>query len=197
MDVPRLLLAIAVRRMPGERREWGVAMLAELAQLQHLSTRWQFALSCIRVALFPPRKGSLMNEILGSLRIMSGIGLIWGVLWPLLAIILGTIIEVITGKPGSTNPEDAPDFFFMLMIGLVGFICGVVFGGLLLIAERGKTILDFSLIHAAIWGILVGVAFPIVMGKDIGNMIVTVPFGVVSATASVALMRKWAPRLDQ
>jgi len=33
-DVPRLLLTIAVRRMPAERSEWGEAMLAELAQLE-------------------------------------------------------------------------------------------------------------------------------------------------------------------
>jgi len=56
MDTPRLLLTIAVRRMSAERGEWGAAMLAELAQLQHPSTRWRFALGCARVALFPPRK---------------------------------------------------------------------------------------------------------------------------------------------
>ncbi len=53
--------------MPAERSEWGVAMLAELAQLQHPSIRWQFALSCIRVALFPPRKardGGLLQTIM-------------------------------------------------------------------------------------------------------------------------------------
>jgi uncharacterized membrane protein YidH (DUF202 family) len=63
MDVPRLLLAAAVRRMPSDRREWGAAMLAELAQLQNTSTRWRFALGCARVALFPPRNGGLMNNI--------------------------------------------------------------------------------------------------------------------------------------
>ncbi len=63
-DIPRLLLTIAVRRMPAERGEWGAAMLAELARLQHPSTRWRFALSCIRVALFPPRKGGLLQTIM-------------------------------------------------------------------------------------------------------------------------------------
>jgi hypothetical protein len=48
-DIPRLLLTVAVRRMPVERREWGEAMLAELAQLQNKSTRWRFALGCARV----------------------------------------------------------------------------------------------------------------------------------------------------
>jgi hypothetical protein len=63
-DVPRLLLTMAVRRMPAERSEWGEAMLAELAQLENPSTRWRFALDCIRVALFPPRKVGLIQTIM-------------------------------------------------------------------------------------------------------------------------------------
>ncbi|MFN0118950.1 MAG: hypothetical protein ACKV2V_00450 [Blastocatellia bacterium] len=60
---PEWLLAWAVRQMPAERSEWGAAMLAELAQLQHPATRRQFALSCLRVALFPPRRGGFfMND---------------------------------------------------------------------------------------------------------------------------------------
>lgn len=64
MDGPGRLLAAAVRWMPEERRDWGGAMLAELAQLQHPSTRWWFALGCTRVALFPPRKGGLLQTIM-------------------------------------------------------------------------------------------------------------------------------------
>jgi len=63
-EIPERLLTAAVRRMPAERREWGAAMLAELAQLQHPSTRWRFALGCTRVALFPPRKGGLLQTIM-------------------------------------------------------------------------------------------------------------------------------------
>ena len=62
-DAPGWLLTIAVRRMPAERSEWGAAMLAELAQLQHPSTRWRFALGCTRVALFPPRQGGLLQTM--------------------------------------------------------------------------------------------------------------------------------------
>jgi len=63
-DIPRLLLTVAVRRMPVERREWGEAMLAELAQLQNTSTRWRFALGCSRVAMFPPRRGGVLQTIM-------------------------------------------------------------------------------------------------------------------------------------
>lgn len=66
-DVPKWLLTIAVRRMPAERSDWGAAMLAELAQLQNPFTRWWFALGCARVALFPPRKGNLLQILRNNL----------------------------------------------------------------------------------------------------------------------------------
>jgi hypothetical protein len=65
-DAPGLLLTIVVRRMPAERSEWGAAMLSELAQLQNPFTRWQFALGCARVALFPPRQGVLLQTIMNN-----------------------------------------------------------------------------------------------------------------------------------
>ncbi len=66
LDTPGLLLASAVRRMPAERSDWGAAMLAELAHLQHPSTRWQFALGGTRVALFPPRQGESVQTIMNN-----------------------------------------------------------------------------------------------------------------------------------
>jgi hypothetical protein len=56
-DVAGRLLAFAVQRMPPARREWGAAMLAELAALQDSPTRWKFALGCAWVAVFPPPTG--------------------------------------------------------------------------------------------------------------------------------------------
>ncbi len=65
-DMPRLLLTVAVRWMPTERGEWGMAMLAELAQLQHPSTRWRFALGCASAALLAPRQGGLLQAIMNN-----------------------------------------------------------------------------------------------------------------------------------
>jgi hypothetical protein len=65
-DAPELFLTIAVRRMPAERSEWGEAMLAELAQLQNPFARWRVALGRARVALFPPRRGVLLQIIMNS-----------------------------------------------------------------------------------------------------------------------------------
>lgn len=55
LDTPARLLAIAVATLPAERHEWGEAMTAELDQVTDRRSRWQFALGCVRTALFPPR----------------------------------------------------------------------------------------------------------------------------------------------
>jgi hypothetical protein len=41
------------------------------------------------------------------------------------------------------------------------------------------------------WGILVSAAFPLLTGKDIGQMLIIGSLGAVSAMASVAIVRKW------
>ena len=96
-DIPRHLLTLAVRRMPAERRDWGRAMLAELAQLQNPSTRWRFALGCAQAALFPPRRGGLMNHnlknILTNPRAAALIGLLISLPLPLILLISTFDIE--------------------------------------------------------------------------------------------------------
>lgn len=52
---PERWLSMAVRFLPADRAEWGAAMLAEIEQVEP-AQRWRFALSCTRVALFPPAK---------------------------------------------------------------------------------------------------------------------------------------------
>jgi hypothetical protein len=57
MDPPERLLAVAVATLPGHRREWGMAMHAELAEVRGRWARWQFALSSARAALRLPSGG--------------------------------------------------------------------------------------------------------------------------------------------
>ncbi|MDQ3516771.1 MAG: hypothetical protein M3466_00015 [Gemmatimonadota bacterium] len=54
MDLPARIVAVAARLLHGDRREWGAAMAAELAQLRDGPSRWQFALGCFRAALIAP-----------------------------------------------------------------------------------------------------------------------------------------------
>ncbi|HEX6685313.1 MAG TPA: hypothetical protein VF062_21155 [Candidatus Limnocylindrales bacterium] len=55
MDGPARLLAIAVAAMPDDRKEWAVAMEAELTQVQGRSARWGFALDTARAAVIAQR----------------------------------------------------------------------------------------------------------------------------------------------
>jgi hypothetical protein len=55
MDPPGRALAAAVATLPEHRRDWGAAMLAELAGVRGRSARWRFALSCAAAALWLPR----------------------------------------------------------------------------------------------------------------------------------------------
>lgn len=57
------LLAFAQRLMPPSRAEWGLAMAAELAQIEGETDRARFAVGCLRVALW---QGPLW-KIIGSL----------------------------------------------------------------------------------------------------------------------------------
>jgi hypothetical protein len=54
LDGPGWLLAAAAATLPADRRDWGQAMTAELAQVQGGPARWRFAAGCARAAAFPP-----------------------------------------------------------------------------------------------------------------------------------------------
>ncbi|GIH06268.1 hypothetical protein Rhe02_43350 [Rhizocola hellebori] len=52
MDFPDRLLTAAVATLPDRRRDWGVAMIAELAGIEGRRARWQFASSSAAAALW-------------------------------------------------------------------------------------------------------------------------------------------------
>ncbi len=129
-----------------------------------------------------------MSKILEHLRNVLGMTLIWGMVWFAVAISFGTIIGIV--DPDSIDPGEEP-LVMGPFIGLVGLIRGVVFGILLLIVERQKTLIEISLRRAAMWGTLVAASLPLVAGKDIRMMLFLVPLDAISAVASVAIMQKW------
>jgi hypothetical protein len=188
-DIPRLLLTIAVRRMPAERRDWGAAMLAELAQLRDPFARWRFALGCTRVALFPLRKRSLaliggtMNVYVQKLRGVAGISLIWAPVWAAMFTILMFILQLFLPADG-----DVGTIRMMVIIAEVGFISGSLFGVLLSFAENGKAIHNLSLGRAALWGVLSSAVFPVLTGRA-NQTFWTCTFGAIVALALVALAR--------
>ncbi|NUT36716.1 MAG: hypothetical protein HOV79_26980 [Hamadaea sp.] len=68
VDAPERLLAAAVATLPAERRDWGTAMTAELAEVSGAHERWRFATGCARTALFPPR-GNRLAAVLAALAV--------------------------------------------------------------------------------------------------------------------------------
>jgi hypothetical protein len=56
LDGSARLLAAATATLPADRRDWGAAMAAELAQVpvQERAARWRFAAGCAWAAIFPP-----------------------------------------------------------------------------------------------------------------------------------------------
>jgi hypothetical protein len=190
-DLPRRLLTRAVRRMPAARAEWGAAMLAELAQLRHPLTRWQFALGCLRVALFPPRKnaptiGEIMNVYARKLRGVTTISLIWAPVWAVMFTILLFILQIFLPIDG-----DVGTIRMMVIIAEVGFISGSLFGVLFSFAENGKAIRNLSLGRAALWGALGSAVFPILTGRA-NQTFWTCTFGAVVALLLVVLARRAA-----
>lgn len=56
-DAPaRIVTFAAGRLLPPHRRDWGQAMVAELAQIRGLAGRWRFAAGALRIVVLPPAR---------------------------------------------------------------------------------------------------------------------------------------------
>jgi hypothetical protein len=99
MDLPGRLLAAVVAALPEWRRQWGRAMLAELAEVQGRSARWRFALSSVRATLWlPPAAG-----------------------WPVLALVTGVVVAATTAVgPAVGAAVPGLRVFAVTLTGLVG-----------------------------------------------------------------------------
>jgi hypothetical protein len=67
LDGPALLLAAASATLPEDRRDWGAAMTAELAQVHGGPSRWRFAAGGARTAILPPRGNPAAVLVTGAL----------------------------------------------------------------------------------------------------------------------------------
>jgi hypothetical protein len=99
MDPPGRLLAAAVAALPERRREWGRAMLAELAEVQGRSARWRFALSSVGAMLWLPPAGG----------------------WPVPAVVAGVVVaSVAAAGPAVGAAVPGLRVFAVTFTGLVG-----------------------------------------------------------------------------
>jgi len=132
-----------------------------------------------------------MNAVLRKLRGALGIGLSWAVIWALFGLSIG--FAILYFDPASIDQGEDP-LNMARIIGTVGFMCGLVFAGVLAFAERHTKLRDMSLWRAAFWGAIGGAALPLLTTMNDQIALNTVPLGVISATFAVALARRAARR---
>jgi hypothetical protein len=99
LDGPGWLLAVAAATLPAERRDWGAAMAAELAQVQDRWSRWRFAAGCARAAVFPPRGGQMAVLVTGALAVaaLAATGLATGAALPAGRVFALTFVALVGG----------------------------------------------------------------------------------------------------
>jgi hypothetical protein len=70
---PARLLAAATATLPADRRDWGAAMAAELAQVpeRERAARWRFAAGCARAAILPPGGTRAAVGVAGALAVTA------------------------------------------------------------------------------------------------------------------------------
>jgi hypothetical protein len=130
-------LGLIVRLLPESRRQWGHAMLAELATIERSSERRRFALSCTRVALFPARALAHLLATAGAagLVLVAAVALT-NLIGPAVPVLLALALLAWLGRrPGAfgpVGPERAARVVRACGFALVGLflLIGVVQNGL-------------------------------------------------------------------
>lgn len=130
-----------------------------------------------------------MTDLVRRLRGALGIGVTWEVLWVAVGLVLYTIFRVF--QPEDIGPGEGLGTALPIF-GLVGFLSGLGFAGVLSLAERRRTVHQLSLGRVALWGLLGGAVIPLLMGTDGSMGWLTGPMGAIFATASVVTARRAA-----
>jgi hypothetical protein len=140
-DAPASVLAWAVGAVPEARREWGIAMLSELAAVSGRVARWRFALSCARAMLcLPSVETATITErrpVLGLLAVTApplALPFLYGA---------AAILEAAGGGPTA-----------IVKVLVVSTMAGLVAGVPLGVASRWRR---ESIPRLAIWGIATSV----------------------------------------
>jgi hypothetical protein len=99
LDGPARLLAAATATLPGDRRDWGAAMAAELAQVQGRRSRWRFAAGCARTAAFPPRGSLVAAGVAGALAVaaVAAAALVTGAVVPAMRVFALAFVALVGG----------------------------------------------------------------------------------------------------
>lgn len=132
-----------------------------------------------------------MTNVVRRLRGAFGIAVTWGALWAVIGVALTLAVRVV--RPEEIDPGEGPGKV-AAVLGLVGFLSGLGFAGLLLLGERRRTIRELPLGRVALWGFLGAAAIPLLTGADVGEGWITGSLGGIFAATSLAVARRAALR---
>ncbi|HXT17058.1 MAG TPA: hypothetical protein VN706_15560 [Gemmatimonadaceae bacterium] len=129
-----------------------------------------------------------MRNGLRRVRGALGIGFIWGAVW-----------SVVGGVPRWVFGFNA-DVPFPVVFGVLGFIAGVTFSGLLVLTERRRRFDEMSIRRFAVWGIVGGLLLSAVFARAAslgwGDVLALAPTLAIAsalcATGSLAVARRAA-----
>ena len=122
-------------------------------------------------------------DLLRKLRGVLGLGMIWGVLWAAIFLVLVAVLALF--RPDDVGPGEGP--LDVWRVGaLVGLASGAVFGVLLALAESAHTLRALPPVRAALWGAVASSVFPIVTGHE-AQVILMAPLGALLALTAVGV----------
>ena len=129
---------------------------------------------------------AIMKNWLRPVRAAIGVGVVWGLAW----LGAGLILLLIVGFGAADVP-------FPLFFGLLGFLAGATFSGILGILGRRRRFGEMSLPRFAGWGALGGLLLSVIVNLAAGpggDMLVVAPVfalaGAISAMGTLALARR-------
>jgi hypothetical protein len=117
-------------------------------------------------------------------------GVAWSLVWAVAIFIIGNIILQI--DPDSIDPGEEP-IRMAGMVAPVGAASGLVFGILLALLERGRSLADASLVQVLLCSIIAGAALPLLTPMNNHLLVNTIPLGMIAATLSAGTTR-WIRR---
>ncbi len=127
-----------------------------------------------------------MDNRLRSALVVLAIGVLWAILWAAIGISIALFALVV--QPEVIGPGEGP-VDIALILGPLGLPAGIVFGGVVTILERGRTLADVGLVQALGLGIVAAATVGFVAGLPASAIANACVLGAVAGPASIAIRR--------